>query len=410
MKILWVKAGGLVPPDLGGRIRSFNILKELARTHDVSIFTFYPEQKNDPHPQLRESFAHVECYPLKIPAAKGLREAVLYARHCFSQLPYTIAKYSQPRVARALRQLLLRRRYDVIICDFAAAGGVFPWDTTVPKVFFTHNVEALIWKRHFQVAKNPFWKAVDWREYRKMARAERLYVNRADLVLTVSEFDREYFLQYSDPSKVVSIPTGVDASYFQPAPGTEDPSRLVFSGSMDWMANEDGITFFIESILPLIRQRVPDASLQIVGRSPSQRLLALAGRVPGVHVTGRVEDIRPYVREGAVYVVPLRVGSGTRLKIFEAMAMGKAIVSTSIGAEGLPVEHDKNIILADEPEEFAAQVVRLLRDPAARSSLGAAGRLLVELEFSWTAVAKQFETALSRAVPEKAAPAARLVG
>ncbi|MGH9377803.1 MAG: glycosyltransferase [Terriglobia bacterium] len=397
MKILWVKAGGLVPPDVGGRIRSYNILKELARTQQVTVFTYYAEQPDDPHPQLKPLFDHVEYYPLKIPATKGFSEAMLYARHSVSPLPYSVAKYSQPHVARSLRKLVERSGHDVIVCDFVVAGGVIPWDVRCPKVLFTHNVEALIWERHYQVARNPLWKVICRQEYRKMERLERAYLERADLVLTVSDFDRNYFTKFISPAKIAVIPTGVDVNYFQPAAGTELPGRLVFSGSMDWMANEDGIIFFVDEILPRIRAEIPTAELEIIGRSPSPVLRALAAKTAGVSVTGRVDDIRPYVHRGAVYVVPLRVGSGTRLKIFEAMAMGKAIVSTSIGAEGLPVEHGKNIILADEPAEFARQVVHLLNSPSARSELGKAARLLVERNYSWSVVAGKFEFALSRA-------------
>lgn len=397
MKILWVKAGGLVPPDVGGRIRSYNILKELARAHEVTVFTYYAEQPDDPHAQLESRFQHVEYFPLKLPATKGFSEAKLYARHCMSALPYSVAKYSQPQVARNLRKLLERNQYDVLVCDFVVAGGVVPWKAECPKVLFTHNVEALIWERHYRVTRNPLWKAICWREYRKMERLERSYLNRADLVLAVSEFDRNYFSKLISPAKIEVVPTGVDVDYFQPAPGAELPNRLVFSGSMDWMANEDGITFFIAEILPRIREAVPAVQLEIIGRSPSAALRALAAKTPGVSVTGRVDDIRPYVHRGAVYVVPLRVGSGTRLKIFEAMAMGKAVVSTSIGAEGLPVEQGKNIILADAPAEFAQQVVRLLNDASERSMLGSASRLLVEQNYSWSAITAQFEAALARA-------------
>lgn len=397
MKILWVKAGGLVPPDVGGRIRSYNILKELARAHEVTVFTYYAEQPDDPHPQLKPLFYDIEYYPLKIPVTKGFSEAKLYARHSLSPLPHSVAKYSQPQVARNLRKLMERNQYDVLVCDFIVAGGVIPWNIQCPKVLFTHNVEALIWQRHYEVARNRLWKAICWREYRKMERLERSYLDRADLVLAVSEFDQNYFSKFISPAKIEVIPTGVDVDYFQPAQGAELPNRLVFSGSMDWMANEDGMFFFIGEILPRIRAEIPGIELEIVGRGPSPKLLAFAAKTPGVSVTGRVEDIRPYVHRGAVYIVPLRIGSGTRLKIFEAMAMGKAIVSTSIGAEGLPVAHEKDIILADDPQEFARRVSALLKDPSACSALGKAARLLVECNYSWSAVTRKFESALTRA-------------
>jgi glycosyltransferase involved in cell wall biosynthesis len=194
------------------------------------------------------------------------------------------------------------------------------------------------------------------------------------------------------------IPTGVDLEYFRPEPGNEQPYTLVFTGAMDWLANQDAICYFVDEILPLVREQVPETDLWVVGRNPSERVRSLAEKKNGITVTGEVEDVRPYVRDAAVYIVPLRVGGGTRLKIFEAMAMGKAVVSTSIGAEGLPVRDGENILLADERQDFAQKIVNLLRDPATRNRLGQAGRRLVESEYSWRAVAGRFDSMLQRVV------------
>ncbi|MGH9702801.1 MAG: glycosyltransferase family 4 protein, partial [Candidatus Acidiferrales bacterium] len=262
------------------------------------------------------------------------------------------------------------------------------------KVFFTHNVEAQIWKRHLEVALNPLWKLICWREYHATARAERRYLNLADHVLAVSETDKEIFTQQIEPDKITVVPTGVDIDFFRPADREEQPNTLVFTGSMDWMPNEDGIFYFVEKILPRIRRSFPNVSLRVVGRRPSARLLELARITEGLQVTGGVDDIRPHVRSGAVYVVPLRVGSGTRLKIFEAMAMGKSVVSTTIGAEGLPVHSGKNIVIADAADGFADAVIRLLEDPERRYDIGLAARELVAREHGWESVGRCFESTL----------------
>jgi len=164
---------------------------------------------------------------------------------------------------------------------------------------------------------------------------------------------------------------------------------------MDWLANEDGIIYFVDKILPIIRQQVRDATLWVVGRRPSSRLQKLANEIPGVRLTGTVADIRPYMAKASVFIVPLLVGGGTRLKIFEAMAMGKAVVSTSIGAEGLPVVPGKNIVLADEAEEFAQQVVALLHSRAKREDLGRAARQLVERSYGWNSVGSELNKILT---------------
>jgi glycosyltransferase involved in cell wall biosynthesis len=191
------------------------------------------------------------------------------------------------------------------------------------------------------------------------------------------------------------VPTGVDVDYFRPAPDLEQGNALVFTGSMDWLANEDGIVQFMKKVLPIIRRQIPDSTLWVVGRRPSVRLQKLANEIPGVRVTGTVADIRPYMAKASVYVVPLLVGGGTRLKIFEAMAMGRAVVSTSIGAEGLPVVPGRNIVLADEPEDFARQVVELLNSRPRREELGRAARQLVEKSYSWNSVGSELSGILS---------------
>ncbi len=408
MRILWVKAGGLVPLDSGGRIRSYNILRQLARDHRVTYFGFHAEQDDAAHAELKELFEHVVCCPLKLPAAKSFAELVQYGKELFSREPYAISKYCQPWVASELRKLVQTESYDVIVCDFLVAAGVIPWDLPCPKVLFTHNVEALIWKRHYEVARNPLWKLLSWREWRAMARAEQRYLREADHVLAVSQTDRDFFAQKLPAEKLTVIPTGVDIEYFRPMASEEEPNSLVFTGSMDWMPNEDGIFYFAEEILPRICDALPTARLSVVGRKPSQRLKALAATDPHhIHLTGWVDDIRPHLAQSAVCIVPLRVGSGTRLKIFEAMGMGKAIISTTIGAEGLPVRHGTEILLADSPDDFAKSVVMLLGDAAARRRLGTAARELVETKYSWGSVAKEFAAALEKVVSEGRQTASR---
>lgn len=383
---------------MGGRIRSYCILRKLARRHSVTLFSFYAEHSGDVHAQLARFFERVVCIPLRIPVPRSKGEAFHFARYMWSPLPYSVAKHSQPEVVSALRDLLRESSYDVVISDFVNPGAVIPWDIGCPKIVFTHNAEAQIWHRQFRNASNPIWKVVAWSEYRKMLRYERLCLQRADHVFTVSESDRSTFTKFIDRKHITVIPTGVDTEYFRPSGGSGRPNELVFTGAMDWMPNEDAILYFAGEILPLIRQEVPQVTLTVAGRSPSRRLLALADHC--IRVTGRVEDIRPYLAEASVFIVPLRVGGGTRLKIFEAMAMGKAVVSTPIGAEGLPVVHGKDIMIADTPRSFARSVVDLLHRPEQRKALGFLARRHVEEQHSWNTVTDVFEDSLHRIVRE----------
>jgi polysaccharide biosynthesis protein PslH len=398
MKILWVKAGGLVPPDTGGKIRSYNILRELASQHSVTFFSFYGAHEGDAHPGLKNVFDRAVCVPLTLPAPKSPAELLNYGIGLFSSEPYGITKFCRPEVKQKLHALLKQETYDVIVCDFIFAAGVIPWDCPTPKVLFTHNVEATIWRRHYEVATNPIWKAISWQEWRKMEAAERRYLRLADHVLAVSEKDRDAFASFLDPAKLTVISTGVDIDYFQPIPVEESADSLVFVGSMDWLPNEDAILYFVDAILPLIKQRRPGVSLEVVGRSPSRKLQALAEREKSVRLTGRVEDIRPFVARGSICIVPLRIGGGTRLKIFEAMAMGKAVISTSVGAEGLPVRAGENILLADTPSDFANSVISLLSDPSHRRRLSISARTLVQEKYGWPRVAEDFARTLHETV------------
>ena len=402
MKILWVKSGGLLPLDTGGKIRSYSLLRELARREDVSVFTYYPRLEADPHECLRDFCREVFLLPLALPARASVADMLAYARNVFTSLPYPMVKYGRPEVAARLRQLLATRSYDAIICDFLLTAAVIPWEVRCPKIVFTHNVEATIWERHWRVSPNPLMKLISWREYRTMARVEREYLRRADHVLTVSDADRGVFSQFVDPARITTVPTGVDLEYFraQPVPAAGPAPTMVFTGSMDWLPNEDAILHFVREILPLIRARAPGVRLSVVGRRPGERLRALAKSDPGIEITGEVPDIRPYVQRAAVYVVPLRIGGGTRIKIFEAMAMGKPVVSTRVGAEGLPVTHGTDILLADPPAEFAGQVLELLADTEAQRRLGLAARRLVESRYGWAAVAAVLGHAVQNVVRE----------
>lgn len=386
MKILWAKAGGVLPLDSGGKIRSFHIASELARRHEVTLFLFYSATDPDRHVGFRGPFAQVELMPMDVAGRASASELASYVSNALTLKPYQMRKFCRPEVARRLREILRAGHYDVLLCDFLLTADVVPWDVKIPKIVFTHNVEAAIWRRHLEVNRSPLWKLMAWREYRTWARAERRYLTAADHVLAVSDEDRKAFLEFLPPAKVTTVPTGVDLDFFSPGEGAPDASALVFTGEMSWLPNEDAIGYFAAEILPIIQQSVPDVTLWVVGRNPTRKVRALAEDNAAIRVTGAVDDIRPYVHRAAVYVVPLRIGGGTRIKIFEAMAMRMPVVSTTIGAEGLPVTDGEDICLADTPAEFARQTVRLLREPAVAAKMAQTARTLVESRYSWAAV------------------------
>lgn len=209
---------------------------------------------------------------------------------------------------------------------------------------------------------------------------------------------REYGL-----AEVADVPTGVDTDYFRPqGVASPEPHNLVFTGSMDWLPNEDAIRYFTEQILPRVKQAVPDVTLTVVGRNPSAHLLELSKRDASIIVTGRVEDVRPYIERSAAYIVPIRIGGGTRLKIYEAMAMAKPVVSTAVGAEGLPVHDGVELLIADTPEKFAATVVRVMTDQSLAQQLGRRAAHTVRGQFGWSRVAASFAEICQRAIRKRA--------
>ena len=401
MRILWLKSDLLLPLDKGGRLRTWHLMRHLAQRHNITYLAFCdPQQPASDAAGMREVCAEVIAIPRKDPAKGSWRFYLDVARHLVSRLPYAVGKYRSRAFARQVRQLLHELPFDLIVCDFLFPAVNLPKALPCPAVIFTHNVESEIWRRHAETKTGMLGRLLYGSQYRRMLRFERRTLARFDGVLAVSEADSDTFrrLYPNAIRKPVSIvATGVDTDYFTPAApvpsGPQTNRSLVFTGSMDWLPNEDAMVFFCREVLPLIQREEPDVTLSIVGRAPTPTVTALA-KQPGVSVSGRVDDVRPYVRDAAVYIVPLRIGGGTRLKIFEAMAMAKAIVSTSVGAEGLPVTNGEHVWLADEPQAFASAVVTLLRDMDLRQRLEEAARALVLERYDWSAVAGQLEHAL----------------
>ena len=399
MRILWIKAGGLVPLDTGGKIRSYHTLAELAKRHSVTVYTFYRAHTGDDHARLSETVNRVLARPLSLPPTRGFRDSLLFARNLAAGRSHTMGKYYLPRVKREVSDLIRSEAFDVIVCDFIYPAGLLDWSDTPPTVLFTHNVEAEVWDRQAEVTGNPVMRVALQLEARALRRAEDEFSARAAHVIAVSERNAEYFEKMAGPDRVSVVPTGVDVAYFAEETGLTPlgPRDIVFTGSMDWLPNDDSVRHFVQDILPRVLKAVPDARFWAVGRNPSTSLRTLDDG-HRIRVTGAVDDIRPYLGGAAVFVVPMRSGSGTRLKIYEAMAASKAIVSTTVGAEGLAVRDGETIRLADDPDRFAAAVTELLLSPDEARSLGEAARRHVVEHHSWAAAVRPFEAVLERVV------------
>lgn len=404
MNILLTLRQPLFPADTGGKVRSLNILSRLARRCSIHAVSFAdPIVEASAISEMRHLFDSYTAVPWReTEKYSGAFYRELFQSQ-FGSWPYFLAKCNRPEFVAAVRTLEARRRFDLLFCDFLHTAAPLLNFSFEPRLIFQHNVEYLLRKRKCDVEKNPLRKLVLRNEWTRTHAIESEVCRQFDRILAVSENDCNIMREEFGARNITVLPTGVDTDYFSPAALGSQPGRLAFVGSMDWDPNEDGITWFLRDVYPQIRQAAPNASLSVIGRNPSTRLRSFASRYPNVELTGRVDDVRPYLSEAEVVIVPLRVGGGTRIKIPEAMATAKPVVSTTIGAEGLPFRNGRDLLIADQPEDFAESVVTLLRDRSLRHAISAAARKIVVEKHSWEAVVDTLEMALDKLVPGTAA-------
>lgn len=396
MRVLWIKVGGLWPPNTGGRLRTCELLSALSADHRITVVTSHGP--HDDAEGLRVRLPRLDAMisvPYRAPKHGTARFAGALARSWLSSEPVDLWRWRVPAVARAAADLLRSGEWDVVVADFLVSVPNVP-RTRTPVVYFAHNVEFRIWQRLAAVERRALKRLALAIEWRKVRAREARTVRDVAMTIAVSDGDAASLASLAPGASVGAVATGVDTEWFRPA-GSGVPGRVVFCGSMDWYPNEDAVLDFGQHVWPRLRDRHPDATFVIVGRNPGPRVTALS-RVPGISVTGTVPDVRPFVADAAVCVVPLRVGGGTRIKIFEALAMEKAVVSTAIGAEGLGLADAVHFWQADGPDAMVAAIDALLRDHAMAARLGAAGRALVETRYSWRSAAAQFTRHLESVV------------
>lgn len=307
--------------------------------------------------------------------------------NCFSSLPYSVQKYRLHALRTTAEELSTRHRFDLVCCDFLPPAVAMLESSLRPRVIFEHNVEFILRKRMWAAEDHPLKKWVFAAEWKKTWSIEKRVCRGFDHVLTVSDEDSKMISQQFGIDHVSSIPTGVDTDFFTPQGIPPSRGHLVFVGSLDWYPNEEGVLWFLNEVFPRIHASRPEARFTIVGKNPSNRLRHEISGENKLELTGRVDDVRPYLARAEVVVVPLRVGGGTRIKIPEAMAMQKPIVSTSLGAEGLSLIPGREILVEDEAEAFAEAVLSLLNDQDQAAELAKAARDKVVREHSWDKVA-----------------------
>ena len=396
MKILWAKTDFLHPTTRGGQIRTLETLKRLHQKHEVHYIGFEdPEQPEGPR-RAKEYSSFQYAVPHSAPEKKFTSPAFLaqLIAGAISPLPVAINRWRSVAMKREIDRLQRTIQFDAIVCDFLFAAPNIP--DLSQAVIFQHNVEAMIWRRHMEHAGNVVKKLFFQLQAQRMAQYEGEACRKAKRVIAVSEADADTMRRDYGVTNVAAVPTGVDIEYFR-RPATvrgdlKSTADLVFVGSMDWMPNSEGIRWFVREVFPLIVKKRPQTTFLIVGRKPPPDIDAMSNE--RIRVTGTVPDVRPYLWGSKVSVVPLRIGGGTRLKIYEAMAASVPVVSTRVGAEGLEIDDGRNIAIADDAGLFAEGCVALLNDAAAGETMAQRALEMVAERYSWESVTSEFERLL----------------
>jgi len=374
------------PPNTGGKTRSYHLLRALTARFEVDLYTVYHRRKPS-KTDIEVLQGHCRRVVLfRLVKAWRTRDRI---RRTLTSLPRLVDYFHTPCSLEQAWQHLHEGEYDLVVADEICMTPYAELAPHLPRVVSRQKVDHIHYR---EIALARPWgleKILDFIEAAKLRRYEWAKMPFYQAYLACSEHDAALIRRDAPEVPALVIPNGADLSAFVPSgcPKVEEPT-LLYVGSMNYYPNIDAVQFFFAAIHESIRQAVPDVRVQIVGHAPPSEIQQLA-RLPGVEVTGTVPDVRPYYERATVFIVPLRLGGGTRLKIVEAMAIGLPVVSTTVGAEGLDVHPGEDILIADEPAFFAEGVARLLSDPSLCARIGGGGQLLAR-RYDWKELTKPY--------------------
>lgn len=378
------------PLDGGAKIKSYHTLRALASKFDVTLVAFVRSAQENLYLKELRPFCvgGVQTVIIKRSRVKNVLDA---ATALLSRRSFIVSRDGVGEMRRIVRERLEKQRFEAVHIDhLQMAQYVLPRQTGARIVLDHHNIESVIIQRLSETSPSRWVKMYARWEWPKLERYEVDACKQCDHVVTVTEEDASILRAFApDQIRVTAVPIGVDGEHYYPAKRDPASQTLLSIGTMFWQPNVDAIMWFYDTAWPLIKQQVPDVRLNIVGNKPPSKIQSLAQADPNISVPGYVEDDRAPAPDCAAFIVPLLSGSGMRVKILNALSMGLPVVSTRVGAEGIGVTDGKDILIANTPDKFAMQCVKLLRDSALRDSIGNAGRQLVETYYSWGAVEKR---------------------
>jgi sugar transferase (PEP-CTERM/EpsH1 system associated) len=396
MNILFLSPWLPWPPYDGGRIRILETLRYLSRRHSVTLLTTVRQPEEVKH----ESALNGLCEKIITTVLSKQTRPVLrrLSVGLVRGMPLIQSFHYDPNLAQKVRQLTAQNSYEMIHIEFpflAPYLGAVSAHSRARKVLSMHNVESIRLGRELECfSSKSRWLAIQCNRL-FFESWEKKAIRRFDGISAVSDMERDWIQRHAPAATVEVVPNGVDTDYFCPNVSWKGSPSVIFTGLMDYGPNVDAAAWFCDEILTRLRHKIPDLSFKIVGSRPHPKVLEL-GKKDGVRVTGEVADIRPYLAESSALVVPLRSGGGTRLKILEAMAMGRSVISTTLGAEGLDVTPEVNILIADSAEQFVNHILLLLASPETAGRLGTAGRQLVVDKYHWPLCLSRLESLYDR--------------
>ncbi len=380
MKILFITTRWPVPPITGDRLRAYYMLKELSKHHRVTLISFCKNPRE--MKKLTSSRMKLNLKPVYV------KEGFSYAkafRGLFSAKPLQLQFYYFSKMNRVIRQEIRSGNYDVIFTNMIRAAQYVSEINYLPKIVDLIDAVSLTYKRMLDYSagkRNLFFEQVYTLEKKRVLRYELEIIKKFDHALLVSEIDKNYFKPYAPVDNVQVISNGVNTDYFHYSYNDYNPFRITFHGNIHYQPNNDAVSYFYHEIFPRIKMKEPRANFFIVGNQPRRSVLQMTSD-PDVYVTGRINDIRPYLLDSAVSICPIRMGAGMQNKILEAMAVGAPVVTSSVGLEGIDAQNGEHVLVADDADSFAEAVLQLMREKSYRRQISEQARHLIEEKYTW---------------------------
>jgi len=397
MNILFLSTENPYPPDHGHYIRTYNILKYIAKDYNVYFLGFI-KNKNDfgKVEPIRKMCKTADVFILPDDVSK-LRFYTSLFLNLFSLFPYIAQKYYQKTMVNEIRAIIKHNKIDIVHFDMLHLARYRKMLRNIPAVLTEHNVESRRILSLLKNSRNIIFKSFMYLQYMKLKKFESRVCPNFDFCAVVSDDDMRMLQSISPSARFVVVPNGVDTSYFAPDGRNPLPNSLIWVGGMDSLYNREAVDFFLIKIFPLIQREIPVVKIIVVGKFPTKKLLHLARTNKNIEVIGYVNDVRPFINSAVVYIAPIKSGGGTKLKVLNAMSMGKAVVTTSVGVEGIEAVNNENILIADNPETFAKKVTELLKNPKRAEDIGRKARKLIVEKYDWEIIGKRMNRLYERA-------------